>query len=166
MRRLVNGFASLAGAAILAQFPAFYGDYLQRLGGRLDQARLQVERLEEAAGAEGMHLGDYVAVFLASPQSPVRRQGTVMLEQIADHERLQAAAAALDEAPVLARPWRFAAHWDGELAEATLDSFTPGLPLGAEGLLYGAAGLLLGLGLASATRRAAAGLSGRRRRTA
>ncbi len=166
MRRPITGLVSLAGAAVLAQFPAFYGDYLQRLGGRLDQARVQVERLEAAARAESLTLADYVEVFLAGAQSPVRRQGGIMIEQIADLERLQAAAAALGQAPVLARPWRFAAHLDTELARATLGEFTPSLPLGAEGLLYAAAGLLMGLGLASAARRAGRALRRQRRRPA
>ncbi len=89
-----------------------------------------------------------------------------MIEQIADLERLQAAAAALGQAPVLARPWRFAAHLDTELARATLGEFTPSLPLGAEGLLYAAAGLLMGLGLASAAHRAGRALRRQRRRPA
>jgi hypothetical protein len=166
MRRFVTGFVALAGAAVFAQFPAFYGDYLQRLGGRLDQARVQVERLERAARAENMDLIGYVEVFLASARSPVHRQGNVMIEQIADFERLRGAAAALGRAPVLARPWRFAAHLDGELARATLGDFTPSLPLGLEGLLYAAAGLLAGLGLVGGARHAGPALRRRRRSAA
>ena len=166
MRRFVTGFVALAGAAVFAQFPAFYGDYLQRLGGRLDQARVQVERLERAARAENMALAGYVEVFLVSARSPVRRQGNVMIEQIADFERLRGAAAALGRAPVLARPWRFAAHLDGGLARATLGDFTPSLPLGLEGLLYAAAGLLAGLGLVGGARRAGPALRRRRRSAA
>ncbi len=166
MRRLVNGLASLSGAAVLAQFPAFYGDYLQRLGGRLDQARVQIERLEQAARAESLPLADYIEVFLASAQSPVRRQGNVMLEQVGEFERLRDAAAALGQSPLLARPWRFAEHLDAELARATFGDFTPALPLGQEGLLYAAVGLLVGLALAGAGRRAVRGLRLGRRRPA
>ncbi len=70
MRRFVTGFVALAGAAVFAQFPAFYGDYLQRLGGRLDQARVQVERLERAARAEKLDLAGYVEVFLVPMGKP------------------------------------------------------------------------------------------------
>ncbi|MCH8999326.1 MAG: DUF2937 domain-containing protein, partial [Proteobacteria bacterium] len=60
----------------------------------------------------------------------------------------------------------FAANRDGGLARATLGDFTPSLPLGLEGLLYAAAGLLAGLGLVGGARRAGPALRRRRRSTA
>ena len=158
LHQAIKCLAALAGAAIFAQFPAFYSDYVQRLGGRLDQARTQVERLETAAQAENLDLQAFVTVFLQNDKSPVRRLGRVMNDQINELERLEAAAAALRQAPVPVRPWRFARHAERELARATLEDFTPALPLGLEGLAYAAAGLLMGLGLAEGGRRGARAL--------
>ncbi|MFQ6017117.1 MAG: DUF2937 family protein [Kiloniellaceae bacterium] len=164
MGRFLDAGVSVTGAGLFSQFPAFYHHYLQRLGGRLDQARLQAERIEEAAGAEGMRVADYIEVFLKSSESAHRRQGGVMLQEMSDLERLRAALDALAGARPLERPLRFAEHMDPELAEATLQSFNPGLPLTPEGFVYAAAGLLTGLLLLAGGRRALSGL-GRRRRS-
>ena len=108
LNRLINGLAAFAGAILLSQFPAFYDQYLQRLGGRLDQARVQVERIDAAARAERMTRNAYIAVFLTSDRSPVHRQGLIMRDQVADLDRLRAAHAALAPAWTFERPVHFA----------------------------------------------------------
>ena len=161
LNRLIRGLAIFAGAILLSQFPAFYDQYVQRLGGRLDQARVQVERIDAAARAERMTRDAYIAVFVTSDRSPVARQGRIMREQITDLGRLHAAQAALAPARTLTRPVRFARHVDRDLAGATLESFQPGLPLTSEGIVYAAAGALSGLLIAVGAQRA---LSALRRR--
>lgn len=145
MKRFITGFVATCGAALSAQFPTFYHHYVQRLGGRLDQARVQLDRIQDAARAESMSLTDYIEVFLRSGVSAHRRQGTIMLDEVSDLEQMQAALSALGDAPALARPLRFAEHLDPGLLQATLGGFVPGLPLTFEGLAYAAAGLLAGL---------------------
>ncbi len=113
-KRLIEGLAALAGAALLSQFPGFYLAYLQRLGGRLDQARLQIARIEEAARAEGYSLADYIAYFVEHDGSEERRQGEIMVAQLADVERLSEALAALGGASMLERPLRFVQHFDSD----------------------------------------------------
>lgn len=156
---------AVAGGASLAQFPAFFGQYLQRLGGRLDQAEAQVARIERAARAEGLELADYVAVFLNSGESAHRRQGSIMLEEIADLERYRAAFDTLSQAGPGARLLLFVERFDPGVAGAALSDFSPGLPLTLEGLAYAAAGLCAGWGLAMLAGRAVAARQ-RRRRTA
>ena len=46
---LVDRVVSLAGAVGLAQFPQFFAQYLQRLGGHLEEARLVIARYRAAA---------------------------------------------------------------------------------------------------------------------
>jgi hypothetical protein len=145
IRRVWTAAVSIAGAGLFSQFPAFYGHYLQRLGGRLDQARRQVWRIEDAARAEGLSTDGYIQVFLDSAESAHRRQGGIMREELSEMESLQAALDALATAPALTRPVHFAAHLDAGLAEATWSGFAPGLPLTPEGFVYAATGLLTGL---------------------
>lgn len=165
LRRGSSALAALAGAVLLSQFPAFYDQYLQRLGGRLDQARIDIARIETAARQERLSVAEYIAVFLRDEQSPVRRHGGVMQAQFAELTRLETAFAALRDAPVAARPLRFAGHVEADAAQATLDDFQPALPLGTEGLAYALFGMLGGLLGTRAIGRAVSAVV-RRRRTA
>lgn len=162
--RVVRLAAALSGAVLLSQFPAFYDQYVQRLGGRLDQARIEVARIERAALAERMDLDAYIQVFLTSERSPVRRHGQVMRTQIADLRRLEAAYVALRSAPTAMRPVRFSRHAEPELTRAAIDDFAPALPLGTEGLTYALIGWLAGLLGAWGAGRGALALVWRRRR--
>ena len=163
LNRLIRGLAIFAGAILLSQFPASYDQYVQRLGGHLDQARVQVERIDAAARAEQMTRAAYIDVFLTSDRSPVARQGRIMRDQITDLDRLRAAQAALVPARTLTRPVRFARHVDRGLAGATLESFRPGLPLSSDGVIYAAAGALSGLLIAVGGQGALSVLRRRRR---
>ena len=164
LTRLTRALAALTGAVLLSQFPAFYDQYVQRLGGRLDQAWLDIARIETAARLERLTIEQYIAVFETNAASPVRRQGRIMRDQHADLRRFEAAFAALDSAPILVRPARFARHVEADLARATSGDFRPALPLGTEGLSYALLGLLGGLLAARGGGHVAATLLGRRGR--
>lgn len=165
LTRAFRILAALFGAVLLSQFPAFYDQYLQRLGGRLDQARIENARLVEAARLENLSLDAYVAVFLNGAQSPVRRQGRLIQTQIRELTDLETAFAALRDAPIASRPLRFAAHAETDITRAAWHDFQAALPLGTEGLAYGFTGLLGGLLGARLTGRAVSAAL-RRRRTA
>ncbi len=163
LTRLIRALAALVGAALLSQFPAFYDQYLQRLGGRLDQARIESARIDQAARQEGLSVAAYIEVFLRNQESPVRRQGRVMQAQYGELVRMEAAFATLRDAPVAARPLRFAGHAAGDIARKTFEDFQPALPLGPEGLTYALIGLLGGLFGARAGGRAVSAVTRRRR---
>ncbi len=165
LTKAIRALAALAGAMLLSQFPAFYDQYLQRLGGRLDQARIEIARIEDAARQERLSVGAYIAVFLGDEKSPVRRQGHVMEARINELEDLEAAFAALRDAATAARPMRFAEHAENDTARAAWEDFQPALPLGTEGMTYGLIGMLGGLLGASMGERAVTAAR-RRRRTA
>lgn len=143
--RIADGLAGAAGAAVLAQFPAFYQQYLQRLGGRLDQALLAVDRLQEAAEEQGLTLSAYVRYFLDATDPVFRREGQNLVATLTQAQDLKEAQAALDGASPLTRPMVFLDHLDPDLASAAFDSYVPALPLDSEGLVYAAIGLVLGL---------------------
>ena len=139
------GLALVAAAAV--QLPAFVQQYLQRLGGHLDEARYLAAQAAT---------GDAYRELAPAAREVVLR----MAEARAD--TLAAAHDAIAGAGDLIRPLVFLAHADEAIAAATWRMFEPGLPLGWGGAAYGlAAALLAFLGFAGGRK-----LIGRLRATA
>ncbi|HEX9769447.1 MAG TPA: DUF2937 family protein [Kiloniellales bacterium] len=144
-RRLPQGLCAALGGLVASQFPAFFDQYLQSLGGRLDLARIHAARIAEAARGQGLSLEAYIRRFAENADSVVRSQAEVMASTLVDEARLSTAFAVLTRAPAGARPFVLLRHFDLDIAAATADRFTPAAPLGPEGLLYALIGALLGL---------------------
>lgn len=145
LQRLADGVFAIVGAACLSQFPEFFRQYLQRLGGRFDQAAVQEGRIAAAARDHGLTLTDYAHRLLDNADPVARSEGLNVFAALADAERLRAAYGALAAANPLERPWLLARYFDADVARATLDQFAPAVPLGAEGLVYAGVGMVLGL---------------------
>ncbi|GAB4356655.1 MAG: hypothetical protein Kow00114_07680 [Kiloniellaceae bacterium] len=141
--RLIYSLGAIAGGTAFSQFPEYYAHYLQRLGGRIDQARLRAAEIREDAAEKGLSVEAYVETFLDS--APHSLEGGRMAESIFQLERMEAAYQALRAATPLQRPLAFAEHMNPGLVEATLGDFAPAVPITPEGLSYAAAGVLAGL---------------------
>ena len=128
--RILDGLVAIVGATGFAQFPAFYQQYLQRLGGRLDQARQDVARTLADATAEGKTLEAYIR--------DLGESGSAAAAQ-------QSAYAALSDAEVWQRPLVFTQHFRPGVAEDAMEAFQPAFPVSLEGLVYAAVGMILGL---------------------
>jgi len=144
-RRLPQGVSAVCGGLLVSQFPAFFDQYLQSLGGRLDQARIHAARVIETARDQGLTLEAYIQRFAENIDPVVRTQAELMSSALVDEARLEAAYNVLTQASAGARPFLLLRHIDADIAAATADRFTPAAPLGLEGLLYAAVGALLGL---------------------
>lgn len=162
--RIANGVAAIGGAGALSQFPEFYQQYLQRLGGRLDQALVQEARIYEAAQGQGLTVAEYVARFLQSGDPVFRAEGEILQATLRDATGLREALLALSNAGVLERPVQLARYFDADLADATFAAFNPALPITAEGLTYAAIGMLVGLLLLAFTERGGRAVKRRLRR--
>lgn len=166
-QRLADGVFAIAGAAGLSQFPEYYRQYLQRIGGRLDQALVQEGRIAAAAREHGLAVSDYVQRLLSNTDPVARSEGANVSAALADVERLRVAHDALRAAGPFERPVAFARHFDESIARSTLDQFVPAVPISPEGLAYAAVGMLVGLLLlAGGQRGARATARGLRRRRA
>lgn len=141
--RLLSGLGALAGGALSSQLPEFTQQYLQRLGGQLDQLRRLTENLRSDAAAEGLTLRGYVELFVNSDTSAHRRAGQRMLELVQDYEAIRSAHDALIAATPLLRPTVLLRHVDPELAQATFDAYNPALPLTTSGAIYALIGGLV-----------------------
>jgi hypothetical protein len=144
---LLDRVLCVAGAVAAAQLPEFIQQYLQRLGGRLDEARRQLAEFEAVARQAKLTLPQFIERTAANADGAVARLGEVMRAAITRVDELSAAEAALRQASAWDRPFVFFAHLDGEIARATLDIFRPAVPATAEGLVYAAAGMIALLGL-------------------
>ncbi len=147
----IEGFADrlvcVLGAVVCAQAPEFFQQYLQRLGGHLDEARLQLAAFERAALAAGKPWGQFVADTLGNPDAGLAKLGANMRDTAARVDELATAQAALLEASVWSRPWAFFTHLDVGIARAASAIFRPAVPATFEGAVYAALGVAVAFGL-------------------
>lgn len=121
--------AGIAGAAA-SQLQAFLLQYLQRLGGHVDEARRAYDTILN---------GERYRQMAPAARDLIARDA---LDRV---NELQAAHDAIRDAGLLAKPFVFAAHFDADVALGTWEAFTPALPFDLAGLLYAGMGLLAGL---------------------
>ena len=160
LARVLNGAAAVLGAGAFAQFPEFFQQYLQRLGGRVDQARIDLDRILSDAALLGRTLEAYLEELLASGTEAARQAARRELERVDQATDLQSAYDALSLAGPLERPFLFVRHFDPGVAEETLSIYAPALPATGEGLAYAAVGMLIALVMMAGSE---AGVRGARR---
>lgn len=126
------GGAAVAGSAGAAtsQLQAFMLQYLQRLGGHVDEARRAFETIGQG---ERYRLMD----------APTRE--AIAQDALARAEELRTAHDAILAGDLVTRPVAFFRHLDLDIAGRTWEGFTPALPLDTAGLVYAGTGLVLGL---------------------
>ena len=162
-QRIADGVFAIAGAAGFSQFPEFFRQYVQRLGGRFDQAAIQEGRIVAAAREHGLATQDYVQRLLGNADAVARSEGHNVIAALGDAERLRTAYQSLVGAGPLERPVVWLRYLDDSVARATLDQFVPALPLSVEGLVYAGAGMLIGLTVLAGLERASRPFRIRRR---
>jgi hypothetical protein len=129
------------GTVAFSQIPEFMQQYLQRLGGHLDEARRQLAQFRHAAEQSGLSLDHLITQTGANPDPAVAKLSGVMTDAVARVEELQAAQSAIQNATLWDRPFVFLRNVDSEIARATWEIFKPAIPTTAEGLVYAAAGM-------------------------
>lgn len=144
---LLDRLLCVAGAVTLSQAPEFFQQYLQRLGGHLDEARRQLARYEQVARETGVTLQGLIDTARAQTSAPVAKLGDVIAETQTRVLELEYAETALRTAAAWERPWVFLRVVDHSIASRTLDVFKPAVPVTLEGLAYAVAGMVLALAL-------------------
>lgn len=145
LEKFLDRALCVAGAIACAQLPEFMQQYLQRLGGHLDEARRQLENFARVARESGLSLADYIARLSANADAPVAKTGAVIRDLAARVDALAAAERALREASAWERPFIFLRHLDRDIAGGTWGVFRPAVPTTWEGLAYAAVGVALSL---------------------
>ena len=118
--------------------PGFIAQYRQRLGGRLDQARLDLAPWQHIA--DQYHhgdLGQLIQYHLASHDSTFHAEGSVIQALVQTVQRLQLAVDALHTTL-----WRqiayLSTHTDPDLLRVTYHDWVPTFALSLDGLLFAA----------------------------
>jgi hypothetical protein len=141
--RLLDRVLCVAGAVLFSQLPEFMQQYLQRLEGHLDEARLVLGKFKDAAAQSGMSLDQLVAGAAQNPDPSMGKLGGVIRQAIVRADELGAADAALRQASALTRPFVFLRHLDVGIARATLAIYRPAVPTTLEGFAYAGFGIIL-----------------------
>jgi len=130
----------LVGAVIVGGLvPGFISQYRQRLGGRLDQARIDL--------APWQHIADHfyhgslpqlIQYHLASTDRTFHSEGNVILSLARTVQQLQSAADAL-RGDLLHQVAYLALHADMGLVRATFGDWVPTFALSLQGMTFAAA---------------------------
>jgi hypothetical protein len=144
---LLDRALCVTGAVVFSQIPEFMQQYLQRLGGHLDEARRHLVEFQQTAAQAGLTLDRFISQTGANADPAVARLGGVMTDTVARVDTLEAAQAAMQHASLWSRPFVFLQHIDLPIARGTWTIFKPAVPTTAEGLVYALAGMLVLLAL-------------------
>jgi hypothetical protein len=165
LRNLVDRLLLIAATVAGGLVPGFIAQYRQRLGGRLDQARLDLAPWQAIAD-QNHHgsIGELVRYHLASTDATFHAEGAAIQSLVDSVQRLQAAVAALQTSLWRQLAW-LAGHLDPGLARATYADWVPTFALSTEGLLFAlCCALVVWLAWQLAWRAVAAGIASARAR--
>ena len=144
MVRSLHLIFALTCAILMSQFPAYHQQYLQRLGGALDEVREQIAALDERAAKAGMERYDYVRHFRNNPDPIVSGEGEAMVQTLARQTWLIDALDRLRGAPWYMILVEDAFHLDPAIARNTLQDFQPAVPLSISGGAHAFLGFFIG----------------------
>lgn len=144
---LIDRILCVLGAILFSQVPEFMQQYLQRLGGHLDEARRQLAVFQQTAAQAGLSLDQFISQTGSNPDTSVARLGGVMSGTAERVSSLQSAHDALLHSALWERPFIFVRHLDVQIARATGAVYQPAVPTTPEGIVYAVAGMLMILAL-------------------
>lgn len=144
LRGLLDRVFLIAAVIAGGLVPGFIAQYRQRLGGRLDQARLDLEPWQKLA--DQFHHGSLeqlVQYHLDSSDPKFHAEGAVIRTLVDSVQQLQLAVDALHQ-NLFRQIAYLAVHTDPQLAHATLADWVPTFAFSLEGMLFA---LLFALGV-------------------
>ena len=144
---LVDRLLCVFRAVLFCELPEFLQQYLQRLGGRLDEARRQLAQFTDIAAQSKLTLAEFITRTGHNADESVARLAGVMGDTVARVDSLTAADHAIRNASLWGKPFVFFSHFDPSIARATFSIYKPAVPTTVEGLVYAVLGMLVVLGL-------------------
>lgn len=140
--------AGLTGAAGASQFPEFSQQYVQRLGGAVDELSRFVAGFDADAGKLGL-TREAALADLAKGGAMGEARAETMGRAIARYERLSGDLETLAAAGPFTRAYYAGRMGDGEIAARAWAAFKPAVPLGFAGATFAAGGFVAGLAVAA-----------------
>lgn len=146
--RVLAFSVGLGGAAGVSQFPEYSQQYMQRLGGAVDELHRVVEDFDKDAAEVGLSR-EAALVDLAQGGRMGAERADTMVTTIDRHSRLSADLERMQGLGPFSRA-RYAARFtDAELAGRVWDNYKPAMPVTFEGVVFAGVGFLGGLALFS-----------------
>jgi len=143
---ILDRIFSVIGAAAFSQIPEFMQQYIQRLGGHVDEAQHHLGLIKKAAKLSGHSLSTYIETFLTDTDPTIVQQGQLIQRTIERARELAEALQAINNTSVFTKPFVFLAKIKYPIAKATLENFQPAVPITMENLIYALIGLFFALG--------------------
>ncbi len=144
MTRIVNIAGGVLLACSMSQFPEFSQQYVQRLGGAVDELSTVVKDFDKSAEVTGL-TRETALSSLTGTEFLGRRQDD-MRRTITRQERLAENYDALKNAAAYERLVYIAKLTDTDIAKHTWADFQPAVPLTLDGMVFTVVGYLAGYG--------------------
>jgi len=135
---------AMAGAVSFAQLPEFSQQYIQRIGGAVDELTTVVADFDRDAAASDLERRQALARMNTSDDTLVRDRGTTMTRTISRYESLTAQQEQVKTAEPVLRPVVVATDADPQLLQSTWEDFRPAVPVTRDGLVWLAIGAFFG----------------------
>ena len=149
MRRMLSVVGGLALGLVLSQFPEYAQQYIQRLGGAVDELRIITAEFDAAAATAGLTRHDAIARYTATMDEFITGRGASMQRTFDRYAELSAMLEKIRGADAAERVTLLPQFMDTEIGARALDNFQPAVPVTIEGLAYGGGGFLIGYLLTS-----------------
>ena len=130
-----------AGAIIFMQIPAFIIQYIQRLGGHVDELKLLIGKYRTAAADNGRSLDEYIQLHLQSGVKEFAASGKLMSDNIERFNFLSDAHQQISGASGIKQFVYFIRKSDIDIIRGTYSDFVPGISFSIDSILYAAAGI-------------------------
>lgn len=147
LRAFLVSFGIVSGAGF-SQFPEFSQQYLQRLGGAVDELSTVVSDFDRSAATFGMTRHQALEEMSGSPF--LQRRQADLRRTISRYEELSEAYIALRYAGPFTRFYEVQHMGDPEILSGTWQDYRPAVPLTFEGGMFSLFGFLVGYGSLSA----------------
>ena len=144
MSQFMNISGGLFLAAAASQFPEFSQQYVQRMGGAVDELEKVVTAFDRAATASNLTREE--ALNELSGTEFLDRRQSDMRFTIGRYERLKRDYANLRDASAVERVRYINGFTDAELFTRTMDDFEPAVPLTPDSAAFTGSGFLAGFG--------------------
>lgn len=146
MGQLINLGSGAVMLIAASQFPEFSQQYVQRLGGAVDELRLVAADFDKSAQSVGLTRDAALASMTGNAFQEARRAD--MTRSFTRLARLEGDLATLQGADAISRLRHVARFSDKGIAERAWEAYRPAVPVTFDGLLFAIGGFLAGFGLA------------------
>lgn len=144
MRRTVSVLGGVALAVLFGQFPEYAQQYVQRLGGAVDELRIITAEFDRGAAEAGLSRETALDRYEGVGDSFVAGRGIAMRHTVLRYEQLSASLADIEGKSGLERFSLLPRYFDPEISRRALEAYQPAMPVTIEGFAYAGAGFAIG----------------------